>query len=67
MIANSLFSRRIDDFSYDSEKAVLTIRFHSGVTKQYFDVPQKISQGLCEASDKNQFYQEQIDGKFRIE
>ena len=67
MNQNSFFSRKIVDFDYDAETSVLTIRFYSGVTKNYYDVPQRINHGLKDASDKNQYYQEQIDGRFRIE
>ena len=67
MATNNMFIRKIDDYNYDNENLILTIRFHSGATRKYHDIPQKIFQGLDAAPDKNEFYREQIDGRFRIE
>lgn len=67
MNSNSMFSRKIKGFDYDPDNTVLIIDFGNGIIKKYLDVSQMIYDSFSSAPDKNIFYQEQIEGRFRVE
>lgn len=62
-----MFSRKIVDVDYDTENAVLRIKFNDGISRRYYDVPQKIYEDLKNASDQNKYFHNTIDGHFRID
>jgi hypothetical protein len=62
-----MFSKKIVDIEYDNENEVLRIKFKDGISKKYYDVPQKIYDDLCNASDQNRYFHNTIDGHFRID
>lgn len=64
---NLKFSRKIQNFEYDGENAVLTVYFNTNLIKRYFDVPQRIYDTLQKATDKDAYYQNVIDGAFCVE
>jgi hypothetical protein len=64
---NLKFSRKIQNYEYDDESAVLTIYFNTNLIKRYFDVPQRIFNSLQKTMDKDAFYQSVIDGSFCVE
>ncbi len=61
------FSRKIQEYEYDGENAVLTIYFNTNLIKRYFDVPQRIYNTLEKAMDKDAYYQTVIDGAYCVE
>jgi hypothetical protein len=62
-----MFSRKIVDVDYETENEVLVIKFKDGISKKYYDVPQKIFEDLKNASDQNRYFHNTIDGHFRID
>lgn len=67
MNTNLVFIRKIQNFEYDNENAVLTIHFTVGVKKKYFNVPKLIYDNLQKTADKDLFYHSEIDGVFCVE
>jgi hypothetical protein len=61
------FSRKIQEFEYDDQNAVLTIYFNTNLIKKYFDVPQRIYNTLQRSMDKDTYYRTAIDGAFCVE
>jgi KTSC domain-containing protein len=47
------------------ENRVLEIRFHSGGTYQYFDVPAQVHQAFMAAPSKGRFFSERIRDAYR--
>lgn len=60
------FTRKIKDISYDKSSKQLSISFDAGISKIYLSVPHKTYDELSKASNQNQYYQDKIDGQFRI-
>jgi hypothetical protein len=48
-------SSNISSIGYDSQRKVLEVRFHNGLTYQYFDVPTYLHQELMNASSHGKF------------
>lgn len=57
-------SSMISELGYDSEKCILEIKFGSGVTYQYFDVPQKIYRDFSESGALGRYFMKYIKGKY---
>jgi hypothetical protein len=60
------FTRRIKDTNYDKSSGQLTIRLDAGISRIYLDVPHKIYDELSKSPNPNQYYNDRIDGQFRI-
>ncbi len=60
------YTRKIKDISYDNSGKQLTILFEAGISKVYLSVPHKTYDELSKATNPNQYYQDKIDGQFRI-
>lgn len=55
-------SSTIDAVGYDSAVRELTIRFHSGGTYRFFDVPEDKHQGLMTADSPGRYFHCHIRG-----
>jgi hypothetical protein len=53
-------SSLMTDVQYDEKTRELDIRFTSGKTYRYFDVPKKVYSGLLRAKSKGEFFNEEI-------
>ncbi len=60
------FTRKIKDSRYDKSSGQLSIMFDAGISKIYLDVPLRVYDDFSKAPDPNQYYQDKIDGQFRI-
>lgn len=62
-------SSHIKSFAYDGENRTLQIKFHSGATINYFDVPASVHQGMqsCQDSVGKYFHANVRAGGFRFE
>ena len=49
---------------YDARAHVLQLRFRSGATYRYFDVPRTIYEALLTADSKGSFFNSLIKGRF---
>ena len=58
------YSNAVKSFDYDAEQKILRITFGNGSVYQYHDVPDRIYQGLKEASSVGQYFNSQIKDKF---
>lgn len=58
-------SSNIARFAYDEGSHVLKIEFKNGGLYDYFDVPQHIFEGMCNAPSKGQYLAQQIKGSHR--
>ncbi|MBT2186315.1 KTSC domain-containing protein [Sphingobium nicotianae] len=54
----------IHSYQYDPAACRLDIRFVSGETYSYFDVPQRIVAGLARAISKGRYFQSHIRDRF---
>jgi hypothetical protein len=50
---------------YDEETGELDVRFTSGKTYRYFDVPEDVYVRLLGAGSKGEFFNEEIKGVYR--
>lgn len=66
MNRSSVISTNIAEVGYDSGVLTLEIAFHSGITYQYFHVPEEIYQQLMNASSKGSFFNDYIKNKYRF-
>lgn len=61
----SLASSNLNAMRYDSASQVLQIRFTSGRTYAYQQVPQDIADGLGQANSPGQYFNSNIKGMFQ--
>jgi hypothetical protein len=54
----------IAHIEYDREKALLTIRFTSGVVYQYLDVPEEVYVAFKQYREKGVYLNKEIKGKY---
>ena len=57
-------SSNIVSAGYDAADQTLEIEFQSGNVYQYFDVPEKIFQGLMTAGSKGEYFHDKILKEF---
>ena len=60
------FERKVESLDYDSEHNTLSIVFKNGNTRSYLEVPKRIYGELSKATDQTLYYQEHIDGHFKL-
>ena len=60
----SMPSTVIAHIDYDREKALLTIRFNSGLVYQYLDVPEEVYTAFKQYREKGVYLNKFIKGKF---
>ena len=58
-------SSNLAEVGYDSRTQTLEVCFKSGRTYQYFDVPERIGDGLRGAESPGGYLNREIKGKFR--
>lgn len=58
-------SSNIARFAYDDSCYVLKVEFKNGGLYDYFDVPQPVFEGMCNAPSKGQYLAQQIKGSYR--
>lgn len=58
-------SSNIQAIGYDAESSTLQVEFKNGGTYQYFDVPEKIFEGLRDADSVGGYLAANIKGVFR--
>jgi hypothetical protein len=58
-------SSNIASIGYDENTSTLEIEFLNNSIYQYFDVPQRIYQGLMQADSQGQFLAQNIKGVYR--
>jgi hypothetical protein len=61
-----VFERKIKETSYDKSSGQLTIVLDAGISRTYLDVPHKTYDELSKAPNPSQYYNDRIDGQFRI-
>lgn len=66
MSNNLRFMRKIKIFSYNPEKGVLTITFHTGITQDYSQVSDKVFQRLRSSLNQNKYYDKNIYGIYPV-
>ncbi len=52
----SVSSSTVGSVGYDNESKILEIKFKSGSTYQYFDVPQSVYEGLMNAESHGKYF-----------
>ena len=62
----SVNSSNIAEVGYDVGTQTLEVLFHNGNIYQYFDVPEKVYDGLVAASSVGAFFNSQIKGVYRF-
>jgi hypothetical protein len=50
--------------AYDDERRALQVEFRDGTVYQYFDVPRKDYQDLCQAESKGLYFNRHIRNRF---
>ena len=58
-------SSNIARFSHDDASYILKVEFKNGGIYDYFDVPQHVFEGMCNAPSKGQYLAQQIKGTYR--
>lgn len=58
-------SSNISRLKYVRETMVLTVEFQNGGRYDYYDVPERIFEGMKAASSKGQYLAQNIKGKYR--
>ena len=51
-------------FNYDQEEETLTIRFRSGATYEYYDVPENTYYAFVQADSLGEFFNSEIKGTY---
>ena len=59
-----LASSNLNACRYDADERVLQIRFNSGRTYSYKDVPEDVFEGLQQASSPGQYFNSNVKGVF---
>jgi KTSC domain len=58
-------SSNIARFKYVKETMVLTVEFQNGGRYDYYDVPERVFDGMRAASSKGQYLAQNIKGRYR--
>lgn len=58
-------SSNLSKIRYDNESRTLEIEFKGGRRYQYFDVPERVFDGLRKADSHGSYFHEHIRGSFR--
>lgn len=58
-------SSNIEVVGYDTDSSTLQVEFKNGGTYQYFDVPKKVFEALCDASSVGGYLATNIKGVYR--
>lgn len=58
-------SSNVARIGYDETSQVLSVEFTSGITYNYYDVPETIFQQMQSASSKGQFLARSVKGVYR--
>lgn len=66
MSLSPLFSRKIKQIEYNPETKSLTIIFGNGIIKKYCEVPENIYKELLDNDDPNEYYENKINGRYRV-
>ena len=62
---NTPESSNIARLAYDEASRVLKVEFKNGTFYDYFDVPEHVFKGMCNAPSKGQYLAQQIKGTYR--
>ena len=65
MTLEPVSSSNLEAIGYDSPSETLAVRFKSGRTYQYFDVPERIHAKLMAAESKGRYLNREIKGMYR--
>lgn len=65
MDRKSVQSSNIASIGYDSESQILEIEFLNGGVYQYFDVPERVYEGLIAADSHGKYLAANIKGTYR--
>lgn len=65
MTLKPVSSSNLEAVGYDSRSETLAVRFKSGRTYQYFDVPENIHADLMDAESKGGYLNREIKGTYR--
>jgi len=58
-------SSNISAVGYDAESSTLQVEFNNGATYQYFDVPERLFEGLRDADSVGKYLAVNIKGSYR--
>jgi len=58
-------SSNVVGFSYDEATQVLTVEFNSGSRYDYYDVPERLFEGMKSADSKGRYLNAEIKGHYR--
>jgi hypothetical protein len=64
MITTAVESTTLATVTYDPNRQVLRLGFHSAAVYDYFDVPSDVYQALIAAESKGSFFNRNIRGRF---
>lgn len=59
-------SSNIEAVGYDAEKKILSVKFKSGGTFQYGDVPEGVHKAFVGADSVGSYFHRHIRGNFRV-
>ena len=60
MLRTPVTSSHLDSVGYDPHSKTLEIEFNDGSVYQYFNVPERVYQGLMRAYSKGEFFHDYI-------
>ena len=66
MDSNLRFAKKVKSIEYDATTSILTINFTARIVKSYADVPAKLYEELTASADQTEYYQQKIEGQFRV-
>lgn len=61
----SVSSSNVESVGYDNDAQTLEVEFKNGSVYQYFDVPERIFEGLTQADSVGGYLAENIKGVYR--
>ncbi|HVZ19253.1 MAG TPA: KTSC domain-containing protein [Terriglobales bacterium] len=61
-----IVSSNISEAGFDPASRTLELMFVNGRVYQYFDVPQHVFDGLCNAPSAGQYFNQEIRGIYRF-
>lgn len=61
----SVSSSNVAAVGYDESSEILQVTFNNGTTYQYFDVPERLYEGLLHAGSVGGYLAAQIKGSYR--
>ena len=65
MTRQRVSSSNLEEVGYDPSTQTLEVRFKSGRTYQYFDIPEHIHDGLMKAGSPGGYLNSEVKGKYR--